>query len=144
MNEVRDASQNFEAVKIAMTQDKNGHVLKLSIHPQDTPEDLLRDAVGQRYMVVLVRLNDQDEPVKSTSQQEGDTAVSMAAMLAQDEKFQAWLCINGLSDEATEEAAAVGIRSYCGVKSRSELKVNRHAREKFMGLREEFILSLRR
>ena len=42
------ATVNFEAVKIAMRQDKNGYVLTLSVHPDDVPESLLRNWVGSR------------------------------------------------------------------------------------------------
>ena len=53
----------FEAVKIAMRQDKNGHVLVLSIHPNDIPNELFSDWLGSRYYVSLVKLNDDETPV---------------------------------------------------------------------------------
>jgi transposase len=42
----------FEGVKVALKQDKTGYVLNLSMHPDDVPEELLRDFVGARYQVV--------------------------------------------------------------------------------------------
>ena len=35
MTEVRDAAVNFEAVKISMSQDRNGITLRLSLHPNE-------------------------------------------------------------------------------------------------------------
>ena len=48
----------FEAVKTSMMQDKNGTNIRLTIHPDDVPQELHKDWVGSRYMVVMVKLND--------------------------------------------------------------------------------------
>ena len=54
MNDIRDVAIHFEAVKIAMNQDKNGLILKLAIHPSDAPQDLVVAPVGSRYMIAAV------------------------------------------------------------------------------------------
>jgi len=48
----------FEAVKVALKQNKDGYVLTLNVHPDEVPDSLLRDFVGARYQVVMVRLSD--------------------------------------------------------------------------------------
>ena len=53
---------SFEAVKTSMMQDKNGTNIRLTIHPNDVPAELHKDWVGSRYMVVMVKLNDDDTP----------------------------------------------------------------------------------
>ena len=53
---------SFEAVKTPMMQDKNGTNIKLTIHPNDVPQDLHKDWVGSRYMVVMVKLNEDGTP----------------------------------------------------------------------------------
>jgi uncharacterized protein YcgL (UPF0745 family) len=53
----------YEAVKVAMKQDKTGIVLTLNIHPDEVPESLMRDYVGARYQVVMVRLNGEEKPM---------------------------------------------------------------------------------
>mgnify|MGYP003658701148 CR=1 FL=1 len=53
----------FEAVKMAIKQDKNGYALTLSVHPDMIPEGLLRDFVGSRYQVVMVRINENEQPM---------------------------------------------------------------------------------
>ena len=55
-------SLNFESQKIALKQDSTGYVLTLRVHPDELPEEILRDFVGARYMVAMVRVND-DETV---------------------------------------------------------------------------------
>ena len=52
----------FEAVKVALKQDKTGYMLTLNIHPDEIPEGLMRDFVGARYQVVMVRLNGEEKP----------------------------------------------------------------------------------
>lgn len=134
----------FECVQIAMSKDKNGYVLKLAVHPNDAPDELLKDPLGQRYMAVLVRLDDQDKPTAPPDEQEGRTAVKVAATLCADEKFQGWLCFQGYADEISEEAAAIAVRQYCHISSRSELKSNKDARSKFLGLRDMFVANITR
>jgi hypothetical protein len=46
----------FEAVKMALKQNKDGYVLTMTVHPDEVPDALLRDYVGARYQVVMVRL----------------------------------------------------------------------------------------
>lgn len=141
--DVRGNATSFEAVKIAFTQDKNGFVLKLSLHPSDAPEAVMMDALGTRYMVTLVRLADDNTPVPSSSEEEGKRAVALAGALCGDEKFQSWLAMSGDIDEPTELNASAWLRSYLGVTSRKELKIDRTARDKLYGLRDEFVRDLK-
>jgi len=45
-----------------MMQDKNGTNIRLTIHPNDVPPQLHKDWVGSRYMVVMVKINDDGTP----------------------------------------------------------------------------------
>ena len=53
---------SFEAIKTSMMQDKNGTNIRLTIHPNDVPPQLHKDWVGSRYMVVMVKINDDGTP----------------------------------------------------------------------------------
>lgn len=127
-----------EVVKIAMTQDKNGHILKLSIHPSDLPKDLILDPLGSRYVMVLARLNDQDEVVQPVEKSEAEKAIDIAGLLCRNPRFIRWMFDYGHSPEPTSNGAVEGVREWCGVKSRSEFRTNETARERFHELREEF------
>lgn len=143
MTEIREMADSFEAKKIAQTQDKNGYILKLVIHPNDIPEAVLRDFVGQRYMVSLVRMNDEDEPVPSADLAEGLKAVKVAGALCSDGRFQEWLFNNGDIPAINETLAVDFVRKFCGVKSRAELKTSSGARQRLYALRDEFVGALR-
>ena len=81
----------FEAVKIAMRQDKNGHVLVLSIHPNDIPTELFSDWLGSRYYVSLVKLNDDETPVPRRIESENRKIVQQAGILCREKPFQEFL-----------------------------------------------------
>ena len=68
MDDVKELALNFEAVKVSMSQDKNGTNLRLCIHPDDVPQELHQHWVGSRYMVAMVKLNDENEPELSEDQ----------------------------------------------------------------------------
>lgn len=117
----------FEAVKVALKQDRTGYVLTLSMHPDEIPEELLRDFVGARYQCVLVRLDGNEQPMDKAEEFAGDRAVRLAGFLGRDPKFWKFLYdIEQIFDEDEEEAVEY-IRNYLNVQSRSELKTNREA-----------------
>jgi hypothetical protein len=138
-----ELSSKFEAVKVSMNQDKNGHMLKLAVHPNDTPEDIMRDPVGTRYLVVLVRMNDEGEAVPSPSMEEGKKAIRLAGTLCSDDNFQQYLVHVEEADEMSEMAATVALRRMLNITSRKELMHNKEARAKLLGIRDEFANALR-
>ena len=119
MTEVRDAAVNFEAVKISMSQDRNGITLRLSLHPNECPPSLHTDWVGSRYMVALVKLNDQEEPVVPEQEREIKKMISSAGMLCRNEDFGIFI---GAEDN-TEESIANTMRAKLEIQSRQTLEV---------------------
>lgn len=134
MNEVRDAAVNFEAVKISMSQDRNGITLRLSLHPNECPPSLHTDWVGSRYMVAMVKLNDHEEPVVPEQEREIKKMISSAGMLCRNEDFGIFI---GAEDN-TEESIANTMRAKLEIQSRTNLRNNSEAREKFKKITEEF------
>lgn len=118
----------FEAVKVALKQDKTGYVLTLSLHPDDAPEDLLRDFVGARYQVVMVRIGGDESPMDRQSEFEGDKAIRLAGLLCRDPQFWKYLYADDQIFEEDEQSCTDWLRNYLGVNSRSELKTNLEAR----------------
>lgn len=133
-----------EVVKVAMAQDKNGHILKLSIHPNDLPKDLVLDPLGSRYVMVLAKLNDQDEVVQPKEKSDGEKAVDIAGKLCRHSRFIGWLADRGYSSGRTEEDAKSAVRNLCSIKSRAELATNETARKKFLDLKDEFEIALKK
>jgi transposase len=117
----------FEGVKVALKQDKTGYVLTLSMHPDDVPVELLRDFVGSRYQVVMVRLDQNDQPLDRQEEYQGDRAVRIAGILCKDPKFWKYLYSEEQIFDEDMEDATEWVRNYLNVPSRSDLKTNREA-----------------
>ena len=127
----------FEGVKVALKQDKTGYVLTLCMHPDEIPEELLRDFVGARYQVVMVRLSGDETPM-DRGEFDGQKAVRVAGLLCRDPDFWTWLHEDTQIIEATESEATDWLRDFLGVASRSELKVNKEARDRLEKLHKDF------
>ena len=127
----------FEGVKVALKQDKTGYVLTLSMHPDDIPEDLLRDFVGARYQVVMVRIGADESPL-NREEFIGDKTVRIAGLLCRDPKFWKYLYDGGQIFEEEEGMAADWLRHRLNIKSRSELKTRKIAQSEFYIILEEF------
>jgi hypothetical protein len=116
----------FECRKVALKQDRTGFVLTLAIHPDESPEELLRDFVGARYACVMVRLQD-DESATTY-----DNRVQKAGILCRNPEFQEFL----MCDNETDAAHMLCKR--CGIQSRTELNGNIEAKARFDGLVRHF------
>lgn len=128
----------FEAVKTGLKQSKDGYLLTLAVHPDEIQDDLMRDFVGSRYVVVMVRLGDDEKPLNREQEFPGDHAVKMAGMLCRDPEFWEWLSLKKLLEEPNEKACAEWLSDYLGIESRKELKTDEDARALFNRLKEAF------
>jgi hypothetical protein len=138
------AAVSFEAVKVKLSQGKDGILITLAIHPDEVPEPLVRAFVGSRWGCALVRIGDDDLPQATGDQVEGARAVQSAALLCRTPGFRTYLRERGIADDTTEDAAAEGLRRYLGITTRSALKTDIAARELFAGLKERFERSTNR
>ena len=129
----------FESVKVALKQNKDGYVLTLCIHPDDVPLELLRDFVGARYQVVMVRLNDEDMPINREAEFDGSKSVRLAGILCKEKEFWEYLHSDEQIFLANETEATEWLRNYLGVQSRSELKTNVEARNRLNKVNEEYM-----
>lgn len=116
-------TSQFEGKKVALKQTKDGHVLTLAIHPDETPDELLRDYVGARYMVVMVRLGDDEKPL-NREEYAGAQLVKLAGMLCRDRQFWEFLYEKGMLFETNEESCVEWMKSYLNIASRADLKTN--------------------
>jgi len=116
----------FEARKVALKQDRTGFILTLSLHPDEVPEEILRDFVGARYACAVVRIQDDESSTPYSNR------VVKAGMLCRDPDFQEFM----LCDNETDTAHMLCKR--CGIESRTELHGNADAKYKFDLLLHEF------
>lgn len=128
----------FEAKKISMKQTKEGYVLNLAIHPDDVPDEVIRDFVGARYIVVMVRLADTEAPMIRSEEYAGARLVKRAGMLCREPKFWEYLHDQGQVFERNEAVAVDWLCNYLNIKSRSELKTDEKAQSLFEQLNEDY------
>jgi hypothetical protein len=121
----------FEALKVALKQDASGYVLTVKIHPDEIPEELLRDFVGARYMVAMVRVNDDETPILVKNH------VQKAGMFCRNIQFQRY-CEEHFGVPRSEAGATKVVYDVCGISSRTELNGNEEARKAFDQLLLEF------
>jgi len=135
MDDVKELALNFEAVKVSMSQDKNGTNLRLCIHPDDVPQELHQHWVGSRYMVAMVKLTDEDEPELSEDQIRKQRLFKSAIMVCKEESFWSYMSdTNPFSLGSlinSEEGCAKHLRDRLGISSRSDLKKDNDALKKF-------------
>jgi hypothetical protein len=116
----------FEARKVALKQDRTGFILTLSMHPDEVPEEILRDFVGTRYACAVVRIQDDESATPYNNR------VQKAGLLCRLPNFQDFLECN------SEDEAAVELCKRCGVDSRTELHGKAIAQIVFDDLVKEF------
>jgi hypothetical protein len=116
---------SFEARKVALKQDRTGFILTLAMHPDEVPEEILRDFVGARYAVAIQRIADDESAVPYNNR------VKTAGMICRDLDFQQFLVASNWTNEEGEDAAAEAVCAFCKIESRSELNGNRDAQAKF-------------
>ena len=142
MNNIREAAMGFEAVKVSMSQDRNGIILRLNVHPNDCPSELHTDWVGTRYMVAMVRLNETDEVETREEYQHIERLIASAGLLCRNPEFGKYMNDVGYINESDpvnlERAVTKAVREHCNIQSRSEFRDNPDARSKFEKLREDF------
>lgn len=122
-----------------MKQDKSGYVLTMCIHPNELPTDVLRDFVGARYQVVMVRLNEEEKPMDREQEHSRDM-VRVAGILCRDKEFWQFLKEAGQVFEASEEVSISWLKDELGVLSRSDIPNNQVATEKLKSINKEFQL----
>jgi len=127
----------FEGVKVALKQDRTGYILTLSVHPDEVPEEILRDFVGARYQVVMVRLTNEERPMIREQEHSGDM-VRLAGILCRDQMFQRFLLEAGQTFDASEDIATAWLKEELNIKSRAELRENNAAATKLRIINQEF------
>jgi hypothetical protein len=124
-------AMQFETVKIALKQDATGYVLTLRIHPDEIPEELLRDFVGARYMLAMARINDDDTLVASRS------IVQQAGMLCRSPAFQKY-CQDRYGADVSEDGATAALYGACEIQSRTQLNGSTSAKKLFAEMLSDF------
>ena len=111
-------------------------MLSIAVHPDDIPDDLVKDFVGSRYMVVMVRLDDEDKPIERVKAH--NPTVSMAGMLCRDPEFWNYIALYCEEQISSEADCAEWFKFHFEIGSRAELKTNKEACEAFIKFKEGY------
>ena len=122
----------FEARKVALKQDRTGFILTLSVHPDEIPEELMRDFVGARYGCALVRIQDDETPTVYNNR------VKKAGMLCKDFPFKQFVGLKTNTKVFDEDECAKTLCLLLGIESRTELNGNKQAQNAFDDLVKEY------
>ncbi len=160
-------SVSCEARKVAYRQTKDGLVVAFVIHPNDMPDALAIAPLGQRYMLALAAIGDDEkpipakttpEPVLTTDSAEYKAAMASlrgkerykestpmqqalirAARLPKDDRFRAWLASEWSVSSVTEDSAIAYIqRECCEGESRSTIATDEACYERFLMLETDW------
>jgi hypothetical protein len=127
-----------------MSQDKNGIILRLNVHPNDCPKALHTDWVGTRYMIAMVRLNDDDTP-DDRGYVEIQKIIASAGLLCRNPEFYIFIHETYktpwvFTPPDMENECVEVLKRVCNIKSRTEFRDNETARKKFEALRNDFMV----
>jgi len=125
----------FEALKIALKQDRGGHVLTLVIHPDETPDQLWRDPVGKRYGVALVALDEEGEAFNDEA--EGERVFKMHGARCRDAGFQLFMLGPNDATESKkdrEESCRDAVKKSLGIASSTDIRDKPKVRLQFLEL----------
>lgn len=152
MSDIKDIAYKFEAVQVSLRKDKNGYNLVLCLHPDDAPDGLLRDWVGTRYGVAMVRINENEEVDIKPNELEGQRLVKSSIMCCKEPEF--WEVLMDEIAESnhflmessyhlmtdnidSEDRCSKALKGFLNIESRKELAHNEMAQAKFKELRQK-------
>lgn len=137
MSSMRDNTLAIECKKHAYRQTQDGIVISFVCHPDDVPSALATAPLGQRYMMGLGELMD-DETLKP--QKSNHKLAIQASILCEEPTFRRFLWDGKLSSDMlpSVEDAEVFVREHCGVESRSLLDTNEEAAARWRALKADY------
>jgi hypothetical protein len=153
-DEARANALHCEMVKYAYRQTKDGVVVSFVVHPNDVPAALSISHIGARYMVALVQIGDDEQPIPPAEKEkisdrrltsappQPDTPrqagakrdwrdlppAQQAGIRCEEATFAAFLKEQRPDDWHEAPKADDCVRLICGVHSRAELGTNQKAR----------------
>ena len=157
----KDVSYQFECKKDGMQQNQDGSwKVRMNIHPDEMDASFLSDPMGQRYVAVLVPLNEDETPrPKNTEQPEKKkeqktwaevSYTQRAGILSSSNDFHAFLkseyptqwmnYMKASPNLKSVDIAAIFVRKICDVKSRKEINQSTEAKARFENLHKNFTM----
>jgi hypothetical protein len=126
-SQARENAISFEVKKDGLQQRQSGDwVLRLTVQAVDMHQTIVSASMGTRFACVLVEINDDETPVDHQAMERDKWRAlgpaRQAGIRCKEPVFWAFLSEHMIySGCNSEEGAAIAVRDYCGVASRSLL-----------------------
>lgn len=129
----RENAIPLEVKKDGLQQRQDGSwLLRLRVHPQDSMKHIADAPMGQRYMLAMVALGDNDEPKQRKTWAEM-TPAAQAGVRCNEPEFWTFLNVHNKAE------AEIEVRKRCGVQSRTEFSADERAAAAWETLDADFI-----
>lgn len=116
---IREQAINCAVQKAAYRQTNAGIVVSFLIHHADVPAALAAADLGTSYVMALVEMDENEQPVKQPKQLNPDKRlVQQSGMACADPVFRKFMLEQYSVDTGK---TAEGVREFCHVKSRAEI-----------------------
>jgi hypothetical protein len=161
--QARDAALQLEVKKDGLQQRQNGAwVLRLSVHPNDMPMEVMKAPMGTRFVCVLVEIDENEEPKGGDAHAQLQSVIDTppvqprevgraspekrlaqrAGKLCNDPVFRLYMAEQFTvypNRNLTVDEAAHLLREVCGVGSRADIIPDTPAGDKFEKIYSRFI-----
>jgi hypothetical protein len=137
--DAKSAAIQFECIKSHWRQSKDGMTLSLVLSPHDAPKEIILASIGQRFLAVLVPIDDHDHPVVSQEKRDTEDWIRLSGILCKDIEFCQWMKDQGLTNSLSDEECAQAVRDFCGVSSRAQFRENPDALIKWKMLHRAYV-----
>lgn len=137
--DAKAAAIQFEAVKSHMRQSKDGLTLSLVIHPTDSPPAITLAHIGQRFLCVLVPIDDHEQPLVPPEVRDRAEWVRLCGIICKDIEFKQWMVDQKLAQSLDDDDVAQAVRDFCRVSSRAQLKDDEDAMRRWRLLHSAYV-----
>ena len=130
------ANMQFECVKVGASQNKDGWILRLAVHPNDMSEGIALAPSGQRYLCVMVEMPETEDDL---DRQEADRAITLAGIVCKERTFWEYIgTLDGFAQPTNEDQCTRALRNILSIKTRSALREDKKARHSFLNMYHEY------
>lgn len=153
----RNNAVHMEAKKDGLSQRQDGSwILRVKIHPNDMPSSLMTAPMGTRFMIAVVEIGENEEPVQQEERASQTTTREVPGSVAENAPSRRKLEWDKMSGgqqagllcskpafwkflgKSSADEAAYYVRLHCGVNSRSEIVAGTPAGDAWNGLVNEY------
>ncbi len=121
----KDVGYKFECKKDGLSQLQNGSIkLTLTVNPDDMDINLYSDSMGQRYIAVLVPIDDNEEPVDKPSKKKEISLAQKIHILCSEDSFIEFINCKSITKVTNKQEAEKELKFILSIDSFNEVEQN--------------------